>query len=88
MNEVCNLVKKSCGNDRHRRQRGKGERMKVQQIVNVIDTYSLYKAKLHRDKSALQWELMSTGETDKTLKLRRQIKADEFSLEEYLKEDV
>ena len=62
--------------------------MKVQQIVNVIDTYSLYKAKLHRDKAALQWELMSTGETEKTSKLRRQIKADEFSLEEYLKEDV
>ena len=62
--------------------------MKVQQIVNVIDTYSLYKAKLKRDKAALQWELMSTGETEHTSRLRRQIKQDEFCLEEYLKEEV
>ena len=62
--------------------------MKVKQIANIIDTYTFYKAKIHADKDRLRWELMSTGETEKTVKLRKQIKADEESLGKYLDEEV
>lgn len=62
--------------------------MKVSQITNIIDTYSLFKTKINADKDRLQWELMSTGETEKTVKLRKQIKQDEESLGKYLNEEV
>lgn len=62
--------------------------MKVSQITNIIDTYSFYKLKIHNDKDRLRWELMSTGETEKTVKLRKQIKQDEESLGKYLDEEV
>ena len=54
--------------------------MKVSQITNIIDTYGFYKAKIHADKERLQWELMSTGESEKTERLKKQIKQDKESL--------
>lgn len=62
--------------------------MKVRQIVNVIDTYTFYKLKIHADKDRLRWKLMSTGETEKTDRLQKQIKADEESLGKFLDEEV
>ena len=62
--------------------------MKVKQIVAVIDTYNLYKTKISNDKTRLFWEQISNGESDKTLQLRKQIKADEESLGKYLDEEV
>lgn len=62
--------------------------MKVRQITNIFDKYTFYKTKIHADKDRLQWELMSTGETEKTVKLRKQIKQDEESLGKYLDSEV
>ena len=62
--------------------------MKVKQIANIIDTYTLYKAKIHADKDRLRWELMSTGETEKTEKLKKQIESDEKSLGKFLDEEI
>lgn len=62
--------------------------MKVKQITNIIDTYSLYKTKISNDKNRLFWEQLSNGETDKTVKLRKQIKADEQALGKFMDEEV
>ena len=62
--------------------------MKVSQITNIIDTYGFYKAKIHADKERLQWELMSTGESEKTERLKKQIKQDKESLGKYLDEEI
>ena len=62
--------------------------MLVKQIINIIDTYSLYKAKISNDKNRLFWEEISNGETEKTVKLRKQIKQDEQALGKYLNEEV
>ena len=62
--------------------------MKVSVITNIIDRYTFYKVKIGNDKDRLQWELMSTGETDKTDKLRKQIKQDEENLGKFLDEEV
>lgn len=62
--------------------------MKVGQITQIIDTYRFYKTKIHQEKSALQWELLSTGETEKSEQLQKQIKADEDSLGKFLDEEV
>ena len=62
--------------------------MKVSTITTVIDKYLFYKTKIHADKDRLQWELMSSGETEKTVKLRKQIKQDEESLGKFLDEEV
>lgn len=62
--------------------------MKVKQITNIIDTYSMYKTKINADKNRLFWEQLNNGETDKTVKLRKQIKQDEESLGKYLNEEV
>lgn len=62
--------------------------MKVKQIVDVIDKYSLYKTKISNDKNRLFWEQLSNGETDKTVQLRKQIKDDEQALGKFLDEEV
>ena len=62
--------------------------MKVSTITNIIDRYTFYKTKIRNDKDRLQWELMSSGETEKTVKLRKQIKQDEESLGKYLDSEV
>lgn len=62
--------------------------MKVSVITNIIDKYTFYKTKIHAEKNHLQWELMSSGETEKTDKLRKQIKQDEESLGKYLDSEV
>ena len=62
--------------------------MKVKQIANIIDTYTFYKHKIHADKDRLRWELMSTGETEKTERLKKQIAKDEESLGKFLDEEV
>ena len=62
--------------------------MKVSTITNIIDKYTFYKAKIRNDKDRLQWELMSSGETEKTVKLRKQIKQDEESLGKYLDSEI
>ena len=62
--------------------------MLVNQIVNVINTYRLYTIKIQKDKEQLRWELMSTGETPLTIRLRKQIAKDEESLGKYLNTEV
>ena len=62
--------------------------MKVRQITDIFDKYMLYKVKISNDKEKLRWELMSTGETEKTQKLQKQIKQDEESLGRFLDEEV
>ena len=62
--------------------------MKVDRIITIVDTYNLYRAKSQRDKNALQWELISVGESEKAEKLRKQIKADADSFEKFRKEEV
>lgn len=54
------------------------------QIMNVVDTVFLYRAKIRNDKEILRWELMSTGETPKTERIKKQIAIDEKSLGQYL----
>ena len=62
--------------------------MKVKQITNIIDTYQFYKTKINADKNRLFWEEISNGETEKTAKLRKQIKADEDALGKFMDEEV
>ena len=62
--------------------------MKVSKIVNIMNEYKFMFNKIQRDKTALNWELMNTGETDKTIKLRRQIERDEETLGKFLDEEV
>ena len=62
--------------------------MKVSQITNIIDTYQLYKTKINADKNRLFWEELNNGETDKTEKLRKQIKQDEQALGKFMDEEV
>ena len=54
------------------------------QIMNTVDTVLLYRTKIRNDKETLRWELMSTGETPKTERLKKQIAIDEESLGKYL----
>lgn len=58
--------------------------MKVKQITNIIDTYNSLKAKISNDKNKLQWELMSTGESEKTDKLKHKLRMDEAELFHFL----
>ena len=62
--------------------------MKVSKIVNIMNEYKFMFNKIQRDKTALQWELINTGETEKTIKLRKQIEKDEETLGQFLDEEV
>ena len=59
---------------------GIGGRMKVRQIVLPIERYFAYKMKIEREKNILRWELLNTGETEKTDKMKQQIAIDEEKL--------
>lgn len=54
--------------------------MKVRQIVLPIERYFAYKMKIEREKNILRWEILNTGETDKTNKIKQQIAIDEEKL--------
>ena len=54
--------------------------MKVRQIVLPIERYFAYKMKIEREKNILRWELLNTGETEKTEKMKQQIARDEEKL--------
>ena len=62
--------------------------MKVSKIVNIMNEYKFMFNKIQRYKTALQWELINTGETEKTIKLRKQIEKDEETLGQFLDEEV
>ena len=62
--------------------------MKVSKIVNIMNEYKFIFNKIQRDKTALNWELMNTGETEKTIKLRKQIERDEETLGRFLDEEI
>lgn len=62
--------------------------MKVSKIVNIMNEYKFMFNKIQRDKTALNWELMNTGETEKTLRLRKQIALDEEALGKFLDEEI
>ena len=62
--------------------------MKVIQIVKLINTYNAYQYKIQREKEKLQWELINTGETEKTEQLRKQIAIDEECLGKFLDMEV
>ena len=58
------------------------------QIINIVTQYNLYQNKIKRNKIALQWELMNTGETEQTKKLEKQIAIDEDSLGKFLDMEI
>ena len=62
--------------------------MKVQQIVLPIERYFAYKMKIEREKNILRWELLNTGETEKTDKMKQQIAIDEEKLGNLLDMEV
>ena len=62
--------------------------MKVRQIVNVIQKYNKYEYNKHVNNENLQWQLISTGETKETEKLKKQIKSDQEAWQHYLDEEV
>lgn len=62
--------------------------MKVGRIVNIIQTYNSYYKQLKANENALFWELMGTGETEKTQQLRMKIKLDEDKFEKFKNEEV
>ena len=62
--------------------------MKVRQIVLPIERYFAYKMKIEREKNILRWELLNTGETEKTDKMKQQIAIDEEKLGNLLDMEV
>ena len=54
--------------------------MLVKQIVLPVERYFFYKTKIAKEKNALQWELINTGETETTEKMKQQIAIDEEKL--------
>ena len=62
--------------------------MKVRQIVLPIERYFAYRMKIEREKNILRWELMNTGETEKTDKMKQQIAIDEEKLGNLLDMEV
>lgn len=56
------------------------------QIINTVNTYQLYQAKLRKDTDDLKRELFYNGkqETEKVKKLREQFKTDSESLSKFL----
>ena len=65
------------------------ERIMVGQITDIFDKYSLYQAKISKDKRDLFWETTNNGENSLTaLRLKKQIQADEFSLQKYKEEEI
>lgn len=63
--------------------------MRVKTITDIIDKYGLYQAKIKKDKNDLFWETANNGENSLTaLRLKKQIQADEFSLQKYKKEEI
>ena len=47
--------------------------MKVLQIVAPIEKYFIYKSRIEKYREALRWELIGTGESEKTEYYRKQI---------------
>ena len=62
--------------------------MKVRQIVLPIERYFAYRMKIEREKNILRWELLNTGETDKTKQMKQQIAIDEEKLGNLLDMEV
>lgn len=63
--------------------------MRVETITDIIDKYGLYQAKINKDKRDLFWETANNGENSLTaLRLKKQLQTDEFSLQNYKKEEI
>lgn len=63
--------------------------MKISRIINIIDTYSNYKSKIQKAKDDLFCEQVNNGENSlRGLKLKKQIQADEFSLQKFKEGEV
>ena len=58
--------------------------MKVSQIVTVIDITNRYRQQIKACKNELNWELISTGESEKADWLRKEIKEQETALGKFL----
>lgn len=58
--------------------------MKVKQIIAAVDITNRYRQRIKACKNELDWELMSSGETEKAEILRKEIKEQEESLGKFL----
>ena len=58
--------------------------MKVSQIISAVDITNRYRQRIKACKNELNWELMSTGESEKADWLRKEIKEQEESLGKFL----
>ena len=67
---------------------GIGGRMKVKQIIPPIEQYFICKTKIAKEKQALNWELINTGESEITEQIRKQIALDKESLGKFLDMEV
>ena len=62
--------------------------MKVLQIVTPIEKYFIYKTRIEKYREALKWELIGTGESEKTEYYRKQIAVYEDNIGKLLDMEV
>lgn len=64
------------------------QRLTNRQIINVVEQYFIYKSKLKAHQNALRWELLSCGETDKSIELQTMIDEDKKTIGQFLDMEV
>ena len=62
--------------------------MKVLQIITPIEKYFIYKSRIEKYREALRWELIGTGESEKTEYIRKQIAVYEDNIGKLLDMEV
>lgn len=64
------------------------QRLTNRQIINVVEQYFIYKSRLRSHQNALRWELLSSGETDKSSELQTMINEDKKQIGQFLDMEV
>ena len=62
--------------------------MLVRQIITPIEKYFIYKTRIKKYREALRWELIGTGESEKTEYYRKQIAVYEDNIGKLLDMEV
>jgi len=62
--------------------------MLIRQIVLPVEKYFFYKAKISREITEYNWEIMSSGETEKAKKMKQQIEIDKQELGKLLDMEI
>lgn len=58
------------------------------QIINTVEQYYIYESRLRTHQNALRWELLSSGETEKSSELQTMIDEDKKTIGQFLDMEV